>query len=144
MIDRDCPKPRKDIASWEQVKDFVSYFYDGLYTPDYTLPENIGAGDAAAILEKYIGEFDINDDKDAWFARIKAMCEPLGYTPNVKEYKKDPSAFKGHVGDLSTVIRIAVTSRRNTPDLHSIIRLLGEDRVRARLASALAHYKEEI
>lgn len=143
-IDRDCPKPRKDIASWEQVKDFVSYFYDGLYTPDYTLPENIGAGDAAAILEKYIGEFDINDDKDAWFARIKAMCEPLGYTPNVKEYKKDPSAFKGHVGDLSTVIRIAVTSRRNTPDLHSIIRLLGEDRVRARLASALAHYKEEI
>ncbi len=143
-IDRDCPKPRKDIASWEQVKDFVSYFYDGLYTPDYTLPENIGAGDAAAILEKYTGEFDINDDKDAWFARIKAMCEPLGYTPNVKEYKKDPSAFKGHVGDLSTVIRIAVTSRRNTPDLHSIIRLLGEDRVRARLASALAHYKEEI
>ena len=143
-IDRDCPKPRKDIASWEQVKDFVSYFYDGLYTTDYTLPENIGAGDAAAILEKYIGEFDINDDKDAWFARIKAMCEPLGYTPNVKEYKKDPSAFKGHVGDLSTVIRIAVTSRRNTPDLHSIIRLLGEDRVKARLASALAHYKEEI
>ena len=121
----------------------MSYFYDEIYTPDDTLPENISAGDAAAILQKYIGEFDINDDKDAWFARIKAMCEPLGYTPNVKEYKKDPTAFKGHVGDLSTVIRIAVTSRRNTPDLHSIIRLLGEDRVRARLAAALAHYKEE-
>ena len=93
-IDRDCPKPRKDIANWEQVKDFVSYFYDEIYTPDYTLPENISAGDAAAILQKYIGEFDINDDKDAWFARIKAMCEPLGYTPNVKEYKKDPTAFR--------------------------------------------------
>ena len=75
--------------------------------------------------------------------RVREAAATLGYTPNVKEYKKDPTAFKGHVGDLSTVIRIAVTSRRNTPDLHSIIRLLGEDRVRARLAAALAHYKEE-
>ena len=64
------------------------------------------------------------------------MCEPLGCTPNVKEFKQNPDAFKGHVGDLSTVIRVAVTTRRNTPDLYSILQILGEDRVRARLRAA--------
>ena len=69
------------------------------------------------------------------------MCEPLGFTPNVKEYKKNPDAFKGHVGDVSTVIRIALTSRRNTPDLYSIMLLLGEDEIKARLTAAVNSWK---
>ncbi len=140
-IDRENPKPRKDIAKWSEVKDYVSYFFKPLYQPDYTLPENISKADAAAIAEKYLAEFDLADDKDQWFARIKDMCEPLGFTPNVKEFKKNPEAFKGHVGDVSTVIRIALTSRRNTPDLYSIMQLLGEDEIKARLTEAIASFK---
>ena len=140
-IDRGTAKPRKDIAKWDEVKDYVSYFYDEIYTPDYTLPENISRDDAVAILEKYTEIFDASDDKDTWFAKIKEICEPLGYTPNVKEYKKNPDAFKGHVGDVSTVIRIAITSRRNTPDLHSIIALLGGEKVKSRLEDAIKNYK---
>ncbi|MBO5411302.1 MAG: glutamate--tRNA ligase, partial [Clostridia bacterium] len=140
-IDRENPKPRKDIAKWSEVRDYVSYFYNALYQPDYTLPENISKEDAAAIIEKYSGEFSLADDKDQWFARIKELCEPLGFTPNVKEYKKNPEAFKGHVGDVSTVIRIALTSRKNTPDLYSIMQLLGEDEIRTRFAAAMAEYK---
>ena len=140
-IDRENPKPRKDIARWSEVKDYVSYFFKPLYQPDYTLPENVSAEDAKAIAEKYLAEFDLADDKDQWFARIKDMCEPLGFTPNVKEYKKNPEAFKGHVGDVSTVIRIALTSRRNTPDLYSIMQLLGENEIKARLAEAVASFK---
>ncbi|MBQ7121347.1 MAG: glutamate--tRNA ligase [Clostridia bacterium] len=140
-IDRENPKPRKDIAKWSEVKDYFSYLYKKLYAADYTLPENISKADAAAIAEKYIGEFSLADDKDQWFARIKDMCEPLGFTPNVKEFKKNPEAFKGHVGDVSTVIRIALTSRRNTPDLYSIMNLLGEDKIKARLNEAIASWK---
>lgn len=140
-IDRENPKPRKDIAKWSEVKDYFSYLYKELYTADYTLPENISKADAAAIAEKYIGEFSLADDKDQWFARIKDMCEPLGFTPNVKEYKKNPDAFKGHVSDVSTVIRIALTSRRNTPDLYSIMNLLGEDEIKARLSEAVESWK---
>ena len=140
-IDRENPKPRKDIARWSEVKDYVAYFFKPLYQPDYTLPENISAEDAKAIAEKYLAEFDLADDKDQWFARIKDMCEPLGFTPNVKEYKKNPEAFKGHVGDVSTVIRIALTSRKNTPDLYSIMQLLGTDEIKARLAEAIASFK---
>ena len=141
-IDRENPKPRKDIAKWSEVKDYVSYFYNSIYTADYTLPENISKADAAAIVEKYMNEFSLADDKDQWFARIKDMCEPLGFTPNVKEFKKNPEAFKGHVGDVSTVIRIALTSRRNTPDLYSIMQLLGEDEIKARLSEALKNFAE--
>lgn len=140
-IDRENPKPRKDIAKWSEVKDYFSYLYKELYTADYTLPENVSKEDAAAIIEKYLGEFSLADDKDQWFARIKDMCEPLGFTPNVKEYKKTPEAFKGHVGDVSTVIRIALTSRRNTPDLYSIMNLLGEDEIKARLNEAVASWR---
>ena len=140
-IDRENPKPRKDIAKWSEVKDYVSYFYNPIYNADYTLPEDISKADAAAIAEKYLSEFSLADDKDQWFARIKDMCEPLGFTPNVKEYKKNPDAFKGHVGDVSTVIRIALTSRRNTPDLYSIMLLLGEDEIKARLSEAIGSWK---
>ena len=140
-IDRENPKPRKDIAKWSEVKDYFSYLYKELYAADYTLPENVSKEDAAAIAEKYLGEFSLADDKDQWFARIKDMCEPLGFTPNVKEYKKTPEAFKGHVGDVSTVIRIALTSRRNTPDLYSIMNLLGEDEIKARLNEAIASWR---
>lgn len=143
-IDRENPKPRKDIAKWSEVRAYLEYFFDELYSPDYTLPENLSQADAAAILAGYIKVFDVNDDKDTWFAKIKELCEPLGFTPNVKEFKKNPDAYKGHVGDVSTVIRVAVTSRRNTPDLWSIMNILGGERVKARLeAAANAYGKDE-
>ena len=105
------------------------------------MPENITADMAKEILSAYIGRYNPDDSKDEWFAGIKDLCEPLGYTPNVKEYKKNPELYKGHVGDVSTVIRIAVTGRRNTPDLYSIMQILGEDKVKARMKTALAFYK---
>ncbi len=142
-IDRENPKPRKDIAKWNEVPAYLEYFYEETYKPDFTLPENIKAADAKAILEAYIKVFDINDDKDTWFAKIKDLCEPLGFTPNVKEYKKEPEKFKGHVGDVSTVIRIAVTSRRNTPDLWSVMNVIGSERVLQRLNAAKEFYGKE-
>lgn len=135
-IDRGTAKPRKDIAKWSEVKEYCSYFFDETFTDKPELPENITKEMAKEVIEKYLTVYDSEDDKDTWFAKIKEICEPLGYTPNVKEYKKNPDAYKGHVGDVSTVIRLAVTGRRNTPDLHSIMSLLGKDRVIARLKSA--------
>lgn len=135
-IDRENSKPRKDIAKWNEVKDYISYFYPEFYHRDYSLPENIKSEDARAILNEYARVYSLDDDKDAWFQKIKELCEPLGFTPNVKEYKKNPDAFKGHVGDVSTVIRIALTSRRNTPDLYSIMKILGNEEIKARLKDA--------
>lgn len=128
-IDREGAKPRKDIAKWEEVKEYFSYMFNEYYTPSFDLPENIAMEDAKAILAEYVKVYDPEDDKDEWFNKIKALCEPLGFTPNVKEYKQNPESFKGHVGDVSTVIRLALTGRKNTPDLHAIMKLLGKDEV---------------
>ncbi|MBR6314659.1 MAG: glutamate--tRNA ligase, partial [Clostridia bacterium] len=140
-IDRGGKKPRKDIAKWSEVKDYFSYCFDELFETNLReLPENITKELAVAVLDAYEAAYDPADDKEQWFERIKALCAPLGCTPNVKEYKQNPDAFKGHVGDLSTVIRVAVTGRRNTPDLFSIMQILGEDVVRARLRKARAAF----
>ena len=136
-IDRESNKPRKDIAKWGEVKEYFSYMFDEYYTPAFELPENIQKQDAKAILNNYLEVYSDKDDKDAWFSKIKDLCEPLGFTPNVKEYKKNPELYKGHVGDVSTVIRLAVTSRKNTPDLCSIMQLLGQDKVNERINKVL-------
>ncbi|MBO5495097.1 MAG: glutamate--tRNA ligase [Eubacterium sp.] len=142
-IDRGNKKPRKDIAKWSDIPDYISYMYDETFKPCYELTGNADSALAVKVLELYIDAFDINDDKDAWFERIKSICEPCGCTPNVKEFKQNPEAFRGHVGDVSTVIRVALTGRTNTPDLYSITALLGRDRVLERLQNALNFFREE-
>lgn len=142
-IDRENKKPRKDIAKWSDIPDYISYMFDEAFIPCYELCGNADKALAAEVIEKYIDAFNENDDKDQWFARIKDLCEPLGCTPNVKEFKQNPENYRGHVGDVSTVIRVALTGRTNTPDLYSISALLGRERVIKRLKDALKHYKEE-
>ena len=132
-IDRGGKKPRKDIRKWTDVHDFVSYFYDEMRQPGYEMPDNVSREDMAAILERYAQVYDETEDKDAWFARVKSICEPLGFSPDVKAYKADPGAFKGHVGDVSTVIRVAITGRKNSPDLCAIMQLLGKERCLERM-----------
>lgn len=140
-IDRDNPKPRKDIACWEEVENYISFFYNELYKADYTLPEHINKEDAIEILTKYKDVYSAEDSKEEWFNKIKELCSACGFTPNVKEYKQNPDAFKGHVGDVSTVIRIAITSRTNTPDLYYILQILGVDEVMRRIYDAINFYK---
>lgn len=142
-IDRGNKKPRKDIAKWSDIMDYISYMYDETFEKNYELTGNATPQLAADVLELYRDIVDVNDDKDTWFAKIKELCPRVGCTPNVKEYKQNPDAYRGHVGDVSTVIRVALTGRTNTPDLFAITALLGADRVRERIENAIAYYKEE-
>ena len=90
-------------------------------------------------MKSYIEEyFDINDDKETWFNKIKDLAEKYGYAREVKEYKANPDNFPGHVGDVSTVLRIALTGRQNTPDMYEIMKVLGKDSVEARFNKAVA------
>ena len=133
-IDRDdAKKPRKDIAKWNEAKEYFAYFFDSLYTPCYELPENIAAEDAKAFLNAYKSVYSTEDDRQAWFDKIKELCPQLNFAADTKEYKANPDAFKGSAGDLSTVLRIAITGRRNTPDLCSIMKVLGKDRALERI-----------
>lgn len=140
-LDRGGKKPRKDLAAFSEVQPYFSYMYDDLYKADYTLPEHIDPRDAAAILEQYVTVWSPEDDKDEWFAKVKSICAPLGFAAEMRDWKADPESYKGNVSDVSTVIRVAVTGRTNTPDLCTILRLLGRETVYTRLSAAAAYYK---
>ena len=127
-IDRDVPKPRKDIAKWNEAKEYFSYMFDELYVPKSTLPENIEKEDAKAFLTAYKSVYNPSDDRQEWFQKIKDIAPKIGFAAETKEFKANPDNFKGHAGDLSTILRIAITGRRNTPDLCSIMQVLGKDK----------------
>ncbi len=137
-IDRDCAKPRKDIAKWNEAKEYCSYFFNELYTPCYEFPEHINTDDVKAFLKKYIGVYCETDTKEEWFGRIKSLCSDLGFAAETKEYKANKEAYKGSAGDLSTILRIAITGRRNTPDLCSIMKVLGKEECISRLNNAIS------
>ena len=130
-VDRSGNKPRKDITQWKGVAKYMDYIFSDVFECDKI--ENTAAEDQKAVLAKYATVFDVNHTKDEWFATMKSICEELGFSPDVKAYKADPSAFKGHVGDISTIVRVALTGRKNTPDLYSIMAILGTDEIKARL-----------
>ncbi len=136
-IDRDVPKPRKDIAKWNEIKAYFSYMFNSLYVPCFLLPENIQKADAFAFLEEYKAVYDETDDKQAWFEKIKAIAPKLNFAAETKEYKTNPENYKGSAGDLSTVLRLAITGRRNTPDLCSIMQVLGKEEVIKRINDTL-------
>ncbi len=138
-IDRDVPKPRKDIAKWNEVKNYFSYMFDSLYVPDYTLPENILSDDAKAFLNIYKEIYNAEDERQEWFQKIKDIAPNIGFAAETKEYKASPENYKGHAGDLSSILRIAITGRRNTPDLCSIMQVLGKDKCISRINNMLTH-----
>ena len=135
-IGRSSTKPRKDYTNWTDVKPAISYFYDELYSNDTTQsswPETVSTADAEKIIRSYINIYDEKDDNIVWFEKIKDLCKQLGYASDMKSFKKNPSAFKGHVGDVAMVLRVAISGRTNTPDLFEIMQVMGKDRVIERL-----------
>jgi len=135
-IGRGGKKPRKDLAKWNEAKDYMSFFYDELFTQVDSYPENFDASDIKAALNEYIATFDPALDNNLWFENIKAISEKLGFSPDVKAYKASPESFKGHVGDISGFLRVAITGRQNSPDLYEITRILGYERTVARVKAA--------
>ena len=134
-IERDNQKkPRKDLSKWSDVKDSIIYMYIRPTSFDF---DKISEENTKKIIEEYINVYDFSDDKQVWFDKIKDVAEKMGYAREVKEYKQNPEAFLGHVGDVSTVIRLALTGRRNTPDMYDIMQVLGKDEVESRFKSFL-------
>ena len=134
-IERYQKKPRKDYESWSSIKKHIWYMYDELFNDvNYDFDNITDKDEIKTILELYIDKYyNESDDKETWFNKIKELCDELGYASNMKDYKENPDNYKGSVADVSTVVRVALTSSRMTPDLYEIMRLLGKDRIKERI-----------
>ena len=136
-IERGNVKPRKDIAKWSDVKDSIIYMFDDRFLTsniEYEYQKVTDEDEIKKIVTTYFDKYyDENDDKQTWFNKMKDLSEELGYAREVKEYKNNPDSYKGHVGDISTVIRVKVTGRANTPDLYEILQVLGKESILKRV-----------
>ena len=139
-IGRGGKKPRKDLATWKEAKPYMGFFYDEyLETPVFD--EGFSKETIISALEKFISVYDENDDSGVWFEKVKAITEELGFTTDMKAYKADPSAYPGTVSHISTFIRQAVTGKTNSPDLYTVMQILGKERSVARIRNTIENLK---
>ena len=136
-IERGNAKPRKDLSKWSELKHTISYMYNDKFdkTAEFEYAKISDKAEISKITKLYVEKyFDINDDKQTWFDKMKDLAEEVGFAREVKEFKANPENWPGHVGDISTVIRVTLTGRQNTPDLYEIMQVLGEETVVERLS----------
>ena len=137
-IGRGGKKPRKDLATWKDVKPYIGFFYDEFFASEGF--STLSQFDKAVIrdaLEKFLAVYDFNDDATVWFNKVKEITTALGFAADMKEYKAEPEKFGGSVADVSTFLRVAVTGKTNSPDLYTVMQILGYDRTIARIRKAM-------
>lgn len=134
-IERVQKKPRKDFTCYSEIKEHIWYMYDELFNNLEYNWENIkDINEIKLILNEYIDNYyDISDDKEIWFNKMKDLCDKLGYSSDMKEYKLEPEKYKGSIADISMVIRVALTTKNMTPDLYEIMKLLGIEKIKERI-----------
>ena len=135
-IGRGGKKPRKDIATWKEAKPYMGFFYDE-YMEKPEFAEKFSSDTVKTALQKFLDRFDIADDSSVWFEKVKTITEEMGFTTDMKAFKADPEAFPGTVADVSTFIRQAVTGKTNSPDLYTVMQILGYDRTVARIQEVI-------
>lgn len=148
-LERDgATKVRKDIYKWEDILPTFFYFWNDLYEEDiknngycfeYNIDENtkITKEIVNQILNMYINKYNKNDDKDTWFSNLKQCAKEIGFCIDMKEYKQNKEKYVGSVADFAGVIRVAMTNRKNSPDIYQVMQILGNDEVIARLKNAI-------
>jgi glutamyl-tRNA synthetase len=132
-IGRGGKKPRKDFAVLADVRPYLDFFYDDWFTVTDAYPETFDKADIKAALAGFMKTFDIADDMNVWFDKIKTVAEELGFASDMKAYKENPEAYRGNVADISMFLRVAVTGRLNSPDMYAVMQILGHERVFARI-----------
>ena len=137
-IGRGGKKPRKDLATWADAKPYMGFFYEEFYKLEDAIPETFAKDDIKDTLTKFLMTYDPADDMNAWFDKVKAIADSLGYASDMKAYKADPTAFKGSVADISMFIRVAVTGKMNAPDLYTVMQIIGADKTAARINGFMA------
>jgi glutamyl-tRNA synthetase len=135
-IGRGGKKPRKDLATWKEAKPYMGFFYDE-YLEKPVFDAKFDNATVIDALNRFLACFDIADDSNVWFEKVKAITTDMGFTTDMKAYKADPTAYKGTVADISTMIRVAVTGKTNSPDLYTVMQILGYERTVERIRAAI-------
>ena len=135
-IGRGGKKPRKDLATWSDAKPYMGFFFD--YVQEDQYEEKFDKTDIKSALEKFLLTFDMTDDMNAWFEKVKAVAREIGYADDMKAYKASPEEYRGSIADVSMFLRVAVTGKMNAPDLYTVMQILGKDETVRRIQNMIA------
>ncbi len=136
-IGRGGKKPRKDFAVWSEVRGYMGFFFDELFRIEDAYPEKFTPELIRTALSAFLTTYDPADEQSVWFDKIKAVADSLGFASDMKAYRAAPEQYSGNVADVSMFLRIAVTGKQNSPDMYEVMRVLGAERVRARIAAMI-------
>ena len=136
-IGRGGKKPRKDFAVWSEVRGYMGFFFDELFRIEDAYPEKFTPELIRTALSAFLTTYDPADEQSVWFEKIKAVADSLGFASDMKAYRAAPEQYPGNVADVSMFLRIAVTGKQNSPDMYEVMRVLGAERVRARIAAMI-------
>lgn len=137
-IGRGGKKPRKDFAVWREVRGYMGFFFDELFRIEDAFPDKFAPDTIRAALGSFLATYDPADEQSVWFDKIKAVAESLGFAADMKAYRAAPEQYPGSVADVSMFLRVAVTGKQNSPDMFEVMRVLGAERVRARVNAMAA------
>ena len=137
-IGRGGKKPRKDLATWADAKPYMGFFYDEFFKMEDGYAEGFDKEDIKNTLASFLETYNYADDMNTWFGKVKDIADALGFASDMKAYKANPEAYKGNVADISSFVRVAVTGKQNAPDLYTVMQIIGEEKTRARIESAIA------
>ena len=135
-IGRGGKKPRKDLATWADAKPYMGFFFDFVQEDQYD--EKFDKADIKAALQKFLASFDMADDMNTWFEKVKAIAREIGYADDMKAYKASPEEYRGSIADVSMFLRVAITGKLNAPDLYTVIQILGKDETARRIENMIA------
>lgn len=132
-IEKDGPRPRKDIAKYSDVREEFSYAIDSIFKKENYSKYDGNKTYDVVLIKEYVEQLDLSVTNEEWFNKTKEFAMEHGFAASPKEYKKSPEEYKGHVGDICEAIRVMITGRTKSPDLFSIMKVLGKDRIRDRI-----------
>ncbi|HRF70387.1 MAG TPA: hypothetical protein PKV66_03060, partial [Candidatus Pelethenecus sp.] len=140
-IEREKEKPRKDYAKYSDIYPIISFFYDEVYDAidknNLEWNPNISTTDIKEVLQDYVKTMNLNLSEEEWFTSIKELAVRHNFADNIKLWKKDKEAYKGHVGDVSEFLRIALSGKKNSPNLYYVMQILGKDKVKERIEKVI-------
>lgn len=130
-------KRRKDFICAKQMHGLFGYYFSQYFKPTYDF--KLDSATSKTILQKFLETYSPCDDNEVWFNKVKAIAAELGFAVKMGDYKKNPESYRGFVGDVAEIIRVAITGVKNTPDLCTIMQIIGEEECKKRLCDAVNH-----
>ncbi len=136
-IGRGGKKPRKDITVFADLPKYMDFFFDELFGETEEYPDSFDKEDIKKVLSLFCESFCVSDDQNVWFDKIKAIASDTGFCPDMKEYKANPDAYKGSVADVSMFLRVALTGKQNSPDMYTVMQILGNEKTIERIKNKI-------